>query len=166
MTTNSPPKIRYTPQEAKRLAGMRLLERGQSVMQVSRALGTAHSTVSAWKVRLETEGPKAIKDKPRSGRPPKLDPAQRDELIQCLEGGALAHGYSSDLWTLPRVKRLIRDRFGVHFHVNSLGELLRSLGFSPQKPARRSRQRDSEKVKEFREVRWPKLKKRGPRTTP
>jgi transposase len=43
---------------------------------------------------------------------------------------------------------------------------LRSLGFSPQKPARRARQRDPDKVKEFREVRWPQLKKRGRRTRP
>jgi transposase len=145
---------------------MRLLEHGQSVMEVAHSLGVAHSTVSGWKARLEADGAGAVKDKPRSGRPPKLSPPQREELVRCLEEGPLAHGYKSDLWTLPRVKRLIQERFGVSYHVNHLGELLRSLGFTPQRPARRSRQRDPEKVRQFREERWPEIKKKGRRKTP
>jgi transposase len=47
----------------------------------------------------------ALKRPGRFGRPPKLDEAQRVELIKTLKGGALAAGLASELWTLPRIAR-------------------------------------------------------------
>src|ERR1035441_4841669 len=46
------------------------------------------------------------------GRPSGLEEAQRRELMQALKAGALADGFPTDLWTLPRVGQLIERRFG------------------------------------------------------
>ncbi len=38
--------------------------------------------------------------------------------------GARAAGLPPDLWTCPRVARLIAQRFNVHYHVDHIGRLL------------------------------------------
>jgi transposase len=52
--------------------------------------------------------------------------------------GAVKAKFSNDLWTCPRVCQLIRRRFGVQYHVDHIGRLLRSMDWSPQKPQRRA----------------------------
>ena len=75
----------------------------------------------------------ALKAKPAPGRPPKLTQNEKQELEGLLLQGAEAAGFDTDLWTCPRVARLIRKHFGVRYHVDHIGRLLRSLGWSPQR---------------------------------
>ncbi|MEZ6070944.1 MAG: winged helix-turn-helix domain-containing protein [Pirellulales bacterium] len=73
-----------------------------------------------------------------------------------VEAGAVATrrtaqaGFDSQLWTLPRVALLIEREFGVSYHSTHVGRLLHALGFSCQKPKRRSREQDPEAVKTWR----------------
>ena len=69
--------------------------------------------------------------------------------------------YHTDLWTCPRVADLIRARFGVSYHPDHIGRLLRSLGFSPQKPQRRAVERDEEEIRRWEAEDWPRIKKNG-----
>ncbi len=153
--------IKYHAREAQRLAGMRLLEQGLGVNDVARRLDVAHSTVSGWKRRLEDGGMAAVKDRPRSGRPPKLDDAQREQLIEILKAGPLAAGFSNDHWTLRRVASVIARELGVHFHPRYVGNLLHAIGYSPQKPMRRARQRNEKDIEEFHNQTWPNILKKG-----
>ena len=50
------------------------------------------------------------------GRPPRLTARQRTRLLNLLLKGATAHGFSTDLWTLPRVAEIIARTFGVPYH--------------------------------------------------
>jgi transposase len=152
---------KYHTREAQRLSGMRLLEQGLGVNEVARRLDVAHSTVSGWKRRLEDGGMAAVKDRPRSGRPPKLDETQRQQLIEILKAGPLAAGFSNDHWTLKRVASVIERELGIHFHPNYVGDLLHAIGYSPQKPMRRARQRNEKEIEEFRNQTWPEIKKKG-----
>lgn len=68
----------------------------------------------------------------RFGRPSKLDDAQRAELIKALKAGALAAGFTSELWTLPHIGMLIKKRFGVEFSQSSVRRRLQQLGWSVQ----------------------------------
>lgn len=56
---------------------------------------------------------------------------------------------------------MIKRHFGVSYHPAHVSRLLRALGFSLQKPARRADQRDEEAIERWKEEKWPKLKK-GP----
>ena len=75
--------------------------------------------------------------------------------------GAREPGYPTDLWTCPRVADLIRKRFGVDYHVDHIGRLLRSLGFSTQKPQRRAVERNEEEIQRWVAEDWPRIKKNG-----
>jgi transposase len=74
--------------------------------------------------------------------------------------GAQAAGFATDLWTCPRVARLIEQRFRVHYHVDHVGRLLHALGWSPQKPTRRAIERDEEGIRRWIKQTWPALKKK------
>jgi transposase len=57
------------------------------------------------------------------------------------------------------VAQLIADTFGVRYHRDHVGRLLRRHGWSRQRPVERVTQRDEAAIKQWREERWPALRK-------
>ncbi len=112
-----------------------------------------------WKAAVRQRGPDALRARPAPGRPPRLSPAQKEQLEGWLQG-ARAHGFASDLWTCPRVAQLIVHRLGVFYHVDHIGRLLHALGWSPQKPQRRAAERDEERIQTWLKQDWPRIKKK------
>ncbi len=144
--------------ERRRLKGARLLKKGVAQAEVARRCGVSRQTASAWERRLKQKGTEGMKRRPL-GRPRQLSEAQCAELSKVLLEGALAQGFATELWTLPRVAKLIRERFGIRYSNGHMWHLLRRLGFSCQKPARRATQRDEVAIQRWKNKRWPALKK-------
>jgi transposase len=144
--------------EKRRLKGAKLLARGVSKSQVARQLGVARQTVAAWEQRLSAGGREALR-RGELGRPRQLDTEQEREVGKLLMAGALAAGYPTELWTLPRIGKVIAQRFGVAYSVGHLWHLLRRLGFSCQKPEKRATQRNEAEIVRWKRHVWPALKK-------
>jgi transposase len=68
----------------------------------------------------------------RFGRPPKLDYAQRAELINAINAGAMAAG-------LPRASRCSSRGFGVKLSQPPLWRMLQQLGWNVQRCGSRER---------------------------
>ena len=81
-------------------------------------------------------------------------------VVARLLKGAKSNGFSTDLWTCPRVAQLIWERFGVDYHVDHIGRLLHGLGWGPQKPQRRAIERDEEAIRRWVNKEWPRIKKK------
>jgi transposase len=58
------------------------------------------------------------------------------------------------------VAEVIRREFGVSYHPSHVSRLLKALRQSSQKPERRANQRNEEAIEDWKEQRWPSLKKR------
>ena len=128
--------------------------------QIAQVIGCVPSSGVHWEHLFDGEGPAGLDPKPqKSGAKSRLSDQQREGLRAALLEGARAHGWKTDLWTLPRVARLIQKEFGVAYHVSHVHRLLGSLGFSAQKPARRAHEQSPEAVAAFRKKRWPAIKK-------
>ena len=95
-----------------------------------------------WHLAYRSGGEAALAPKPASGAPPRLSEQQKSELVQALIGGARQAGYANELWTGRRVADLIRQRFGVRYNEHYVLELLRSLGFTPQRPEPQAREKN------------------------
>jgi transposase len=80
-------------------------------------------------------------------------------LVRQLKAGALAAGFPTELWTLPRIAQLIEQRFAVRLTQPSVWRLLRALGWSVQRPTGQARQRDEKAIRTWKAKRWPELKK-------
>lgn len=146
--------------ERRRIEGVRLLKRKVAQAEVARRLDVSRQAVSVWARRLaEVNGAIGkLKSQPL-GRPRRLEEAQCEALRRMLLQGALAAGFPTELWTLKRVRALVKREFGVTYSNSGGWELLRNLGFTPQKPERRALQRDEQAIAQWRRRGWPALKK-------
>lgn len=145
--------------ERRRKQGMRLLANGVWPAEVARRVGVSRQSVLRWSKRHAQSGMEGLGRPKRFGRPPKLDEAQRAELIKALKVGALAAGFASELWTLPRIAKLIKERFEIELSQPSVWRMLQQLGWSVQRPTGRARQRDEAAIAEWKKKRWPAIKK-------
>lgn len=145
--------------EERRLEGGRLLKAGKlSQAEIARQLGVSRATVSDWAKKVEAEGIRGLRKRTAEGTS-KLTKEQKQRLKRLLDGGALSNGFSTDRWTLERVRQLIEREFEVTYHRNYLNRLLRQLGFSPQKPLPQAVEQDKELVEAWLQQDWPRIKK-------
>jgi transposase len=145
--------------EARRLVAARLLAQGASPTEVAATVGCSKSSASRWKQAWKEGGVEALRPKRHPGPEPKLDLSQQRRLLAALQQGTAHWGYTQDGWTGPLVRDLIRRLFGVEYHVDYVGTLLHKLGWSPQKPERRARERNERAIARWRRDVWPRLKK-------
>lgn len=145
--------------ERRRRRGARLLAAGKTQADVARRVGVTRTSVARWEAVRQEGGIEALRRPKRFGRPRKLSEAQCEQLVQALKVGALAAGFSTELWTLPRIALLIKQRFSVSLTEPSVWRLLGALGWSVQRPTGQARQRDEKAIGYWRARRWPALKK-------
>jgi transposase len=154
------PKGTAVELERRRRQAMALLQEGKTQAAVAEAIGTSEASVSRWKKAHDQGGDAALAAKPHPGKPSRLTATQRRRLATLLLRGARKHGYGTDLWTLARVAEVIAVTFGVEYHPGHVWYLLRSMGWSSQKPERRARERDEQAIATWRQQEWPRIKKR------
>jgi len=151
--------------EARRMLGGTLLQQGKGISEVAELLGVTPTSVFRWKEALEEGGLEALQAKPHPGRPPALSVEQKEALVAILRQGPLAAGFATDLWTLDRVAQVIQEHFAIAYHPSHVWRILRDLGWSPQKPDRRARERDEDAITAWRDETWLQIKKKPTTTT-
>lgn len=146
--------------EERRLEGGRLLKEGKMLQaEIARHLGVSRATVSAWAKVVKAKGIRGLRKKKAPGSQSKLSKSQKARLKRLLDRGALACRFPTDRWTLERVGQLIQKEFEVNYHPNYLNRLLRSIGFSPQKPLSQAIEQERELVEAWLERDWSRIKK-------
>ena len=145
--------------EARRRLAVALRKKGLTTRQVAEQIGCVPSSVTRWTQAFTEKGPSGLDPLPQGGSRPKLTEAQRKTLVSLLTQGARKAGFSTELWTLPRIQQVILREFGVQYHVGHLSRVMHDLGFSPQKPERRAREQDEKAVEKFRIQTWARVKK-------
>ena len=145
--------------EARRHRALSLVARGLSLNETARKLGCAPSSVMRWRDAVERHGSAGLAVRFSPGRPPKLRAGERRRLVKILLKGALAQGYTTDLWTTSRIAAVIRKTFRVHYHPDHVGRLLHQLEWTHQKPETRALERDEAVIEHWKRVEWPRVKK-------
>ena len=158
--TWQPEKLTRTQMEERREEGRKLLEDGEmSQVEIARHLGVTRAAVSKWKKQLAEGGSGALQARKATGRPPKLDEVAKQILLRKLKEGAIAAGFPTEQWTQARVKKVIKQEFGVSYHQNYISRLLDDLGWSVQKVDPRAMERDEELIRAWLSRDWPRIKK-------
>jgi transposase len=146
--------------EERRLEGGHLLKEGKmSQAEIARHLGVSRATVGDWAKIVKAKGIRGLQKKKAPGSESKLSKSQKEKLKRMLDRGALACGFTTDRWTLERVRQLIQREFKVSYHPNYLNRLLRSLGFSPQRPLPQAMEQERELVEAWLAQDWSRIKK-------
>jgi len=150
--------------EQRRLEGAELLRQGIRQAEVARRVGVHRQSVGRWAQRLERGGKRALRKAGRAGRKPRLRPEDLRRIERGLKRGPEALGYGTSLWTSWRVAHLIEHECGVKYHPTQAWRILRQLDWSCQRPTGRALERDEEKIRQWKQKRWPEIKKK-PKTS-
>jgi transposase len=145
--------------EGRRFRALELKEQGWKQTHIAEAMGVSEGAVSQWMKRAREKGVQALRHNPPPGAPPRLSEEERARLPELVAQGPEAHGFRGDVWTCERVAIVIRKEFGVSYHPAHVSRLLKALRQSLQKPQRRAEQREEEAIDNWKEKKWPSLKK-------
>lgn len=145
--------------EYRRLRVWEMHQQGYRQQAIAEALGLTQGAVSQIIARAQAGGVEALRHRKPPGAKPRLTTAQQAELLDKLRQGATAHGFQGDVWTCERIAQLIQRTFGVSYHPDYIGPLLRRLGWSVQRPLVRASQRDETAIAEWATTELPALKK-------
>jgi transposase len=119
-----------------RIRGLVMVARRHSYREVAACLGVTSGSVSNWIGNFERQGYEGLLTRPHPGRPAELSEEELLLLDDLVDAGAAASGFPNDLWDARRVAALIRAHFGISSHPHHVAKLLRTRGFSVQKPQR------------------------------
>ncbi|MGW1037352.1 helix-turn-helix domain-containing protein [Streptomyces antibioticus] len=117
---------------------------GASNAVIARAVGVCAESVRRWRRVWEEGGISALRRRAATGRPPKLDDAQVENVRAALARGAQTHGFEAGLWTLERTGTVVEQVTGVSLSRASVWRLLAGrLRWSLQRPERKRSSRTS-----------------------
>lgn len=106
---------------------------GMSREAAARSAGMDRQTLRDWVIRYNAHGIDGLADRPRDGRPPKLDPQQKAELLRIVVAGPDPEASGISAFTREDLVDICGERFGKSLHATSIGRILRDLGLSRQK---------------------------------
>ena len=135
------------------------MQEGWKQKDVAAALGVTGGAVSQWVNKARQGGVPTLRRRQHPGGRPKLNDRQRGQIPELLTRGPAACGLSGEVWTRARVAQVIEREFGVSYDPSQVGRILRGCGWSRQKPALRSTQRDEDAIQDWRDRRCTELKK-------
>lgn len=158
-------KLRSKEYDGLRKRCIELLAAGHISERVSEMLGCTSSWVAKTKKRYELEGEAGLLTKKPGGQKARLNDSQLQTLLSELKRGALAHGFSGEIWTRKRVGAIILKLFGQNYDPTHVGRILKKAGWTRQKPQVKARQQNAEAVKNWREHRLPEIKKKPSQKT-
>ena len=145
--------------ERRRVRALEWLEEGLPAHVVAQRLGVDRRSVRRWLRTCREEGHAGLKARPASGRPPKLTSQQRRKLVRSILQGPEAWEFSTARWTCQGIAQLIQKRLQVVYHPDHIGRLLRSCGFTPQRPQTRAQERDDRRIRQWVHQQWRSAKK-------
>src|ERR1700675_3114446 len=88
--------------EARRIAAVGGLGRGESTSKVARSLGVRIQSVQRWARSYRLQGENGLRRLPKSGPRPKLARDKLAQLPELLALGPAAHGFDTPVWTSER----------------------------------------------------------------
>jgi transposase len=116
--------------QACRLVALALVLEGASRAAAARAGGMDRQTLRDWVIRYNEAGVDGLRDRPRSGRRPRLNAAQLAELARLVEEGPTIEVHRVVRWRCIDLQAEIKARFDVDLSERHVGRLLGQLEFT------------------------------------
>jgi transposase len=140
------------PKVKERLLMLIHTKEGKTTREVAKVIKKSHVSVAHWINRFNEEGIEGLKDRKRSGKPPKMNRNQFESLKEDLNKSPREFGYKRDFWTTKLVKIHILQHYITSYTNRHVQRLLHKFGYSLIKPRPRHTKRDVSKKEEFTET--------------
>src|SRR6187397_1723208 len=106
---------------------------GMSRDEAARAAGMDRQTLRDWVHRYNAEGVAGLRDRPRTGRPCRLDEGRQAALKALVLRGPKLERDGCVAWRVRDLRDLVERRFGVGYSETGMLRLLHGLDLSWQK---------------------------------
>ena len=147
-------------QENTRKQAVTAVKSGMSIVEAARVFGVTRQALGNWISLYRSKGSAGLRAHKR-GRPPggRLQGWQAAQITRTIVDRCPDQlKLPMYLWTREAVAMLIKRRFGIEVSVWTAGRYLSKWGFTSQKPVRRAFEQDTEEVRRWLEVEYPRLK--------
>jgi transposase len=157
-------KLDHVSLQTMRLQAVAAVKRGELVSSVAAAFGVNERSVYRWLAAFADGGQKALQAKPIPGRPMKLT----TDHLRWLAGTVRntmpqQHRFEFALWTLSLIGEVIERQFNIKLSRSAVGRAMAILGFTPQRPLRRARERDPVLVERWEREDYPAIAREAKR---
>jgi len=154
-------KERYTI----RKRAVKLIQSGQKQVFIAELFGVRAATVTEWMKSYKEFGYTGLKDTKRGVKSDskKLINKEQEKQIQKMIVDTMPDQLKLPfaLWTRKAVKELVLREFGIKLAINTMGDYLRSWGYSPQKPKKRAYEQNSKSVQKWLTQEYPAIVKKA-----
>jgi transposase len=116
--------------ERERLEMVKAAGLGYDLPAIARWTGRAPRTVRQWLTRFLGDGLDALRDAPRTGRPPKADAGYRAALEAASTTAPPTLGLPFDVWTAGRLSAYLAEETGVRIAPGWVRALLSRANFA------------------------------------
>lgn len=147
--------------EERRLMAGRLFTKGVSQYVVAKRLKVSTAAANQWFKMWNKKGEDGLLSKGHPGFASAYTKEKRRELKYMILEGPKRHGYDTDFWTVERIADMARSKLRINLQLSQTWRTIIGLGFSCQKPKRRSRERNESSIKNWKLNTFPRLKKMG-----
>jgi transposase len=111
----------------RRAQAVREVVAGHHINTVSEAFHLANSALRKWVQRFAQEGPQGLRDRPRSGRPPKVTCELEQHLHRLVDQDPLQHGSTSSQWSCQELATILARETGVQLGRESVRGILKKM---------------------------------------
>lgn len=147
--------------EKVRLKAGKLFKKGVTQAEIARKFKVTPAAVNYWHKEWQEHGIRGLKSLGHPGFSSKLTEEKRKSFKQAILKGPLAYGYETNLWTLPRLAAVMKKVAKVRFSEVWTWHIVRDLGFTPQKPQVKAKERNEQAIARWKAKTLPDLKKMG-----
>lgn len=156
--------LSHKEREKVRMKAGKLFRKGVSQVEVARRLKATPAAVSYWHTAWKKKGVRGLKSTGHTGFASKFTKEKRMLFKDAILRGPLMYGYETDLWTVPKLSAVLRKVSGFRCSDVWTWHIVRGLGFTPQKPQVKAKERDEKAIAEWKTKTLPGLKKMGGKT--
>jgi transposase len=114
--------------ERRRMDAVQDMLNGLPQSRVAIKFRVSRTTASRWHCALATKGLESLRERKATGRPSRLTPEQKAQIVDVFKQGASAPGSSDHPWTVTLLAKVIEERFGVRYSLDHVGRIMRKLG--------------------------------------
>lgn len=150
--------------EKARLRAGKLFKKGFSQAEVARRLKVTTAATNYWHKDWDRQGMQGLKSKGRPGFASGLDEKDKKAFRQAILDGPCRHGFETDLWTLPKLTKVLKKVSGFTCSEVWTWHIVRTLGFTPQRPEIKAKERNEQAIEKWKTRTLPGFKKMGGQT--
>ncbi len=146
-------KLLYSKERDSRVKERLLMiihtKEGRTTREVAGIVKKSYVSVANWVNRFNKEGLAGLKNKQRSGKPPKMEEEQFKTLESDLEKSPKEFGYKQTFWNTKLIRIHILQYYITSYSDRHVQRLMHKFGYSLIKPRPRHFKRNPSQKEEF-----------------